>query len=404
LNRKRSDGGGKETWLELRSKSFEALEPVSGRRSGATGAVLQPRRRKMRQAGRRWLARKGGKRRPRPQGLRSAASAAPLLREEPVAEAHHGRGALAVVATAAARAHPDKATAHPHGEDAHLVIRGACGSHWLGVADGVSQWADHDVDAGEYSRNLLDLCRRRILDETVVREKEPRRGAVDTDLDLELEMFSGRGNSAPESNPSMDMGRILPKRVIEDSFRSSLATLGSSTICLVSVDRWGVMHAANIGDSSFAVFRARTLRGDVQQKETAMQWDVVYRSSEMLKFFNCPDQLGPGCPDRPARAETYRFPLQVGDVVLVSTDGLLDNLSDSDIGVLLKRHSAEMSKNKPDLSKIAHELVKEAQIVGRSETARTPFMRQCNRSGYHYTGGKLDDTTVVLGKIVEEPI
>lgn len=96
--------------------------------------------------------------------------------------------------------------------------------------------------------------------------------------------------------------------------------LGSSTACVVVLNRENSrLYTANIGDSGFMVVR----RGR-----------VVHKSEEQQHYFNTPFQLSlppPGyqadvLSDQPDSAMTDNFPVEDGDVILVATDGVFDNL------------------------------------------------------------------------------
>lgn len=95
---------------------------------------------------------------------------------------------------------------------------------------------------------------------------------------------------------------------------------GSSTACVVLLNKENsTLYTANIGDSGFMVVR----RGR-----------VIHRSEEQQHYFNTPFQLSlppPGyqqdvLSDRPDAAITDNFPVEDGDVILVATDGVFDNL------------------------------------------------------------------------------
>jgi len=322
--------------------------------------------------------------------------------------------AYGVLLGAVAKAHPRKAEKHDHGEDAFFVSEriGA-----FGVADGVSQWADYNIDAGEYSRKLMELCAEEASD------------------------LLGEGHEEARF--------VNPKLALERAYRRSLSIMGSSTACVLTLDGEGTLRAANLGDSGFIVLRNGLTRespvaprlqpiapslnanvglglaGSSVKQQTAInrkqrmresQWEVVYRSQEMQKYFNCPDQLGPGCPDKPSRAETYELPLEAGDIVLAATDGVFDNISDANLCVLLKKYSQEIqgifgdasfntasSKHEGPirewLQSIAERICKEAHTIGMTPTGITPFSEQCRSAGYFFEGGKLDDVTVVAGMI-----
>lgn len=62
--------------------------------------------------------------------------------------------------------------------------------------------------------------------------------------------------------------------------------------------------------------------------------EIVHRSEEQQHYFNTPFQLSlppPGhgdnvLSDSPESADTLNFPVEDGDVILVATDGLFDNV------------------------------------------------------------------------------
>lgn len=95
---------------------------------------------------------------------------------------------------------------------------------------------------------------------------------------------------------------------------------GSSTACILILNReTSTVYTANIGDSGFMVVR----RGE-----------IVHRSEEQQHYFNTPFQLSlppPGhgdnvLSDRPESADQLSFPVLDGDVILVATDGVFDNV------------------------------------------------------------------------------
>uniref|UniRef100_A0A7S2W6L4 Protein phosphatase n=1 Tax=Mucochytrium quahogii TaxID=96639 RepID=A0A7S2W6L4_9STRA len=287
---------------------------------------------------------------------------------------------LGLVCGAACKAHPEKAAKHPHGEDAFFVDEriGA-----MGVADGVSMWAEVNVDAGLYSRELM----RHTANEM--------------------------GNQYVRD----DILRLDPKAALEVGYKNSVMNVGTSTACVVALEETGILRAANIGDSGFIVLRPGAMREGSASVGT--HWDMVYRSSDMQKFFNCPEQLGSGSPDRPARAETYTLPVETGDIVIVATDGLFDNLSDNELSVSLKKYAMQLEHVLPEskfelasdkyeeklqnwCQTVASTLVDEAQLTGMSRTARTPFTKQAIRAGFVFEGGKLDDTAVLVGMVISK--
>lgn len=95
---------------------------------------------------------------------------------------------------------------------------------------------------------------------------------------------------------------------------------GSSTACVLILNRANsTVYTANIGDSGFIVVR---------------KGEIVHRSEEQQHYFNTPFQLSlppPGhgdnvLSDSPESADSLSFPVLNGDVILVATDGVFDNV------------------------------------------------------------------------------
>lgn len=127
---------------------------------------------------------------------------------------------------------------------------------------------------------------------------------------------------------------------------------------------------------------------------------LLYRQKEQQHGFNFPYQLGTGSSDSPDDAECTELELAEGDVVVVASDGVLDNLFAEEIvaivreGVLLKKSELEVASRIAQLSSAKANL----------SSGRTPFAVAANQAGYQFSGGKLDDISVVVGFVVQKPI
>lgn len=133
---------------------------------------------------------------------------------------------------------------------------------------------------------------------------------------------------------------------------------------------------ANLGDSGFMV-----IRGD----------KLAFRTREQTHGFNTPYQIGTG-GDRPADAEEGKVRLEEGDVIVMGTDGLFDNLFDREIVGLVQSGLRE-NRGPEELAKmIAHR----AHQAAAKSTGEVPFGKNARASGYRFEGGKMDDITVVV--------
>ena len=94
--------------------------------------------------------------------------------------------------------------------------------------------------------------------------------------------------------------------------------LGSSTLVIVSLPAVeSKLYTAYIGDSGYCILR----RGSSQD------YEVLFQSKSQQRNFNFPYQLGWSTNgDHPDLAVELSHDVQHHDIVIVSTDGVLDNL------------------------------------------------------------------------------
>jgi protein phosphatase PTC7 len=281
--------------------------------------------------------------------------------------------------------------AHPKARDAPLTPLGSADAYFVeteaqcfGLADGVGEWTTFGLDASLFPTELMLGCRHSLL---------YKLSSLPADSSEVIdEMVSALNDAEAQTS----------------SFGSSTALLG---LC-----KEGTLHVIYVGDSSFMVLRKR---------ENGLA--TVYRSVEQQHCFNCPFQLArlPGSEhysglsarglgslvtllqksssqrqDTALDARTEVIRLQAGDILIAGTDGLFDNLYDSDI-VDIVRARMEMDYSDcclPDI--IARELAVKAVEKGWDSMYKSPFSRTSHKAGKQYLGGKLDDTTVVVGVAV----
>jgi protein phosphatase PTC7 len=130
----------------------------------------------------------------------------------------------------------------------------------------------------------------------------------------------------------------------------------------------------------------------------------------------------------PKEMDLYRHPVAHGDIFLIATDGVWDNLFNEDLlrivshemmkegawivpqsgqneatGKLLPE--AEMEKNDQSLSSnIARAIVTEARKAAYDTRRDSPFSKQARleEPGARWTGGKIDDICVVVGVVIQD--
>lgn len=238
----------------------------------------------------------------------------------------------------------------PLGEDANFV---SFDEQTIGVADGVGGWAKQGIDSGEYARELM-------WNSLITVHKFERSAELD------------------------------PKQVMEEAF-SNTKSKGASTACLIT-HKDGVLHAANVGDSGFMVLR---------------EGKLVYKSPTQQRRFNCPFQLGNDkTSDRPHCAAQIQFPVMAGDLVVMGTDGLLDNVFEWEIEEIIKNeycHKLFEKINYKNLKNLAFKIAERAYYKSFDKHCLSPFAVASKLVGKKHKGGKVDDITVIVGHIVHEP-
>ena len=260
----------------------------------------------------------------------------------------------------AALPHPEK---KGEGEDAYFISE--CG-FGLGVADGVGGWSEHGVDAGEYSRELMQHAKDYV-----------------------------------ESTLSRDPHETL------DRAYEAVRSQGSTTACIVSLDG-KTIRVSNIGDSGLLLFRyvqcdtednENNSRLSNTDNQTSGYWGLAFKTKDQQHYFNCPRQLGTNSSDYPFNADEYEIQCLPGDIVVVVTDGVTDNLSVQDLCQILNSMNA---KAETDMEKLAHTIASESSVAATDNRRSTPFAENARANGLNYNGGKLDDITVIAALIYEE--
>lgn len=231
---------------------------------------------------------------------------------------------------------PHPAKVAKGGEDAYFL---SDDMKVIGIADGVGGWGDIGVDPALYSKSLMEGAKLCI-------------------------------ESSPQNRD--------PVEVMHEAYQYSSYVQGSSTCCIMVLD--GIrLTAANLGDSGFMVIRGL---------------EVVFRTKEQQHSFNFPYQIGTGSADKPQHAQRLYVEVQPGDLLIAGTDGLWDNLYDEDILDVVANASH-------DPATIAQLIARQAHIVANDKDIISPFSKSARQNGYPLaTGGKLDDITVIVGRVV----
>jgi len=236
------------------------------------------------------------------------------------------------------------------GEDAFFICSEGCGS--MGVADGVGGWSSDGVDPSLYSKELMDSA----LD--CLTEMGDR-----ADVSMALE-YAHERTKAP----------------------------GSATACLAVVTPAGILEVVNLGDCG-----VRVIRGS----------QCVFSTEAMCHDFNMPYQLGNPMilpeTDWPSNADTYSFELAAGDLIIMGSDGLFDNLWNDDLARIANSFQKRLT-DVQSAEKLARKIAEVAHFNAKQKDIRSPWAVRAAEAGVtpllhrmFPRGGKMDDCTVLVG-------
>ncbi|PHH67231.1 hypothetical protein CDD81_3000 [Ophiocordyceps australis] len=298
----------------------------------------------------------------------------------------------------------DPLSTHHQSRDRRVVVNGElirgftngddavyASEYFIGANDGVGAWATRPRGhAGLWSRLVLHFWA----------------AAIEQELEQVKKPASPR--------------QLNPTKLLQQAFQQTLdATAphnwqGTTTACgaqlhyrepdaaAAGCDPTPLLYVTNLGDCQVMVVRPR---------ERA----VTYKTKEQWHWFDCPRQLGTNSPDTPENnAVTETVDLEVGDVVLAMSDGVIDNLWEHEIveSLITSIHTWESGKDAHSdldrsggrnggMTSVAQDLMAAARVVALDPFAESPFMEHAIEEGLASEGGKLDDISVVAALCVK---
>lgn len=281
------------------------------------------------------------------------------------------------------------------GQDAYFAAQVGENPHSIafGIADGVGGWTEHGIDPADFSHGLCSH-----MAQTALAWKEDKLG---------------------------------PRQLLEHGYRATIKDpeirAGGSTACVAVTDPDGRMRIANLGDSGFLQLRLGT---------------VHHYSNPQTHAFNTPFQMSLTPPDilaqaevfggiplndLPERADLADHMLRHGDVLVLATDGVWDNLNSQDvlgivstimracgawertpdqgfivtdklIGMTEIGRVSEFELPATLQAVLAAAIVGEAKIASHNQKRDGPFAKAMQKEypfdPYH--GGKVDDISVLV--------
>ena len=246
-------------------------------------------------------------------------------------------------------------------EDAYF-----CNNRIIGVADGIgSLQKEFGISSKEFSTRLMENCEQLAL--------------------------------SSEFHTIKKAGKL--REIVSQAY-NSIDCGGSSTFIIATLIKRQI-NILNLGDCGLIL-----LRFDEAPK-------IIFQTTPKLHSFNTPyqisrrfslNQLKSGndcCPqlntsDNISDADEFLITIFPGDIAIMGSDGLLDNMDAEEILKITYLHRYEHPKF------IAQAIAKIAREKAEG-TNNTPFSLKYNNlknnNNLGYRGGKIDDITVVVAKI-----
>jgi len=278
------------------------------------------------------------------------------------------------------RTHPKKLSLGHKDADATLAS-----PMILGVADGVSQLEEFGMDASQLPRELLRICE-----------------------DL------GMNQLIPDRQVNPQEAYQGPVSLLKEAYEET-ESMGSTTILLAVLDNSTKIHGKlhpmvavlTIGDCELLMLRRLDGRQSPLQAvfHTEMQ-RIDGHSQTPLQLARVDDRVDPDFDEELALEVIERgsavhcVSAYEGDIIILGSDGIFDNLFLEEIVDIVNESlpapkAGSFVATQPSLlSLLAKRLVDEAHSkseVGRHGLPDTPIG----------LGGKMDDTSVVVGEVVE---
>ncbi|XP_031484844.1 probable protein phosphatase 2C 1 isoform X2 [Nymphaea colorata] len=231
------------------------------------------------------------------------------------------------------------------GEDAFFV--GSYNGGVLAIADGVSGWAERDINPALFPQELMANI------STLLENNE-----VDND----------------------------PKLLMQKAHAATLST-GSATLIVAMLEKSGILRIANVGDCGLRIIR---------------KGKVIFSTTPQEHYFDCPFQLSSEIVGQTYEdAVVSNVEVMEGDTIVMGSDGLFDNVFDHEIVSVTSTHK---DASEAALASLANKHSIDVEFD-------SPYAKEARDQGFDVsiwqkllgrklTGGKLDDITVIVGQVV----
>jgi len=299
----------------------------------------------------------------------------------------------------------------------------------LGVADGVSGWKTYGIDSSAFSKKLMTQCEIEVRQQTnlaqtqAITSKKSLIPKAESYIGLDFQANTIYTTKKIESNTSEYDKKVFektvdPLRILSVAYEK-VADIGSSTATVIALNRTKI-EAVNLGDSGFLHFSLKNGQYEVknESKEQQHEFNVPYQLSRLpgstyfaemklkglVKEARKLERILEGnkiCKDNPEAADKYEYEVADGDIIVVGTDGLFDNLSPTEIKKIINTSMVNVRRIVPRVSKeIADRLVAAAYRKSKLPIVSTPFKKKYKEMENElWEQGKEDDITAVIGVI-----
>eukprot|EP01063_Lacrimia_lanifica_P002412 TRINITY_DN11271_c0_g1_i1.p1 TRINITY_DN11271_c0_g1~~TRINITY_DN11271_c0_g1_i1.p1 ORF type:complete len:444 (+),score=165.90 TRINITY_DN11271_c0_g1_i1:48-1379(+) len=274
------------------------------------------------------------------------------------------------------------------GEDSFFV---ANTRQAIGIADGVGGWRATNINPADISNALMENGKK---------ISEAERSNLDP-----LDLMTKSWDAVKKENKVRGGSTTALFATIESGDNEGKKDGGAK----------GILHLANLGDSGLLLWRKNHVR---------------YRAKELQHRFNAPYQLAiipearkkkmQAISDPPSKSFVESIPVQEDDIVVLGTDGLFDNMHNSEIAkhcdltlnttgdygdwltpwTKWKRNA----KNRMYPKDVVPAMVEACMLNAKSKSYVSPFSYALMEHGVaeaeEARGGKPDDITVVLARVV----
>lgn len=244
------------------------------------------------------------------------------------------------------------------GEDSY-IIKNFENNKFFGVFDGISSVKHYGFDPSEFPYHLVYNLYKTLTDD---------------DIDIKQELIN------------------IGQKITDENIK------GSSTVCLSKFNQNdGKLETFNLGDSGFMVFR----------RINKLKPILLYKSEPQCFGFNYPYQFNNFIESHKndiLSIQKHELFLQKGDIIILASDGLWDNLYEDEIKLSILLSCAKSEKL--DIKELVYDIlddIKELFDDDYDPTVRKgPFAVEASKllNLNHRHHSKKDDVTIIIG-IVE---